>query len=202
MTIRKGADWGAVGVVPDDLVVVRSNGDLFDLLNSADPPTAVGLRGGDRAGGMSDRDRRSGSSGGGRAGSKLVDREVASGEDNMAGGRPVFTELEGAGCVLGPEFAELSVASGDRIGATRDPIATQRLVEARVAAELVHRVLATFAGGLAPQDNAVVDNSANKDNMLMKASNTLGRVRQSACMSALVSASGPTASGSRASLSP
>ena len=49
MTIRKGQDWGHIGPVPEGLVVVTDDAELFALLNGPNPPPEVGLAGGDLA---------------------------------------------------------------------------------------------------------------------------------------------------------
>ena len=51
MTIRKGEDWGAPGALPDDGVVVRSDGEARAVVTAARregrTPPALGLLGGD-----------------------------------------------------------------------------------------------------------------------------------------------------------
>ena len=51
MTIRKGEDWGAPGALPDDGVVVRSDGEARAVVTAARregrPAPALGLLGGD-----------------------------------------------------------------------------------------------------------------------------------------------------------
>ncbi|MFM8530091.1 MAG: hypothetical protein ACKOD2_10530 [Ilumatobacteraceae bacterium] len=47
MTIRRGEDWGSVQPVPSEVTVLKHGRVLFESLNSASPPTVVGVLSGD-----------------------------------------------------------------------------------------------------------------------------------------------------------
>lgn len=67
MTVRRGEAWGSTGPAPRDLVLARSNAELYDIINRArregEPLPTVGLLGGDlcrAVGGTGDAERFAG----------------------------------------------------------------------------------------------------------------------------------------------
>jgi hypothetical protein len=63
MTIRKGEQWGTLATPPTDLSIARSDAELRTMALRDDPPSVIGLLGGDvmrTLGGLSDESRLAG----------------------------------------------------------------------------------------------------------------------------------------------